>query len=107
MCGAINSGLAKATRLKIIEEEARGSTVDIMCCGSKCVNGLKKFFADRFKTNYEECQVVPFNFITASIIAEGLISADPDRASLVYNKYVSMIAYEALVQPVYTKKAAK
>ena len=47
MCGAINSGLAKAARLKLVEEEGKGSVVDITCCGSKSVNGLKRFFADR------------------------------------------------------------
>lgn len=47
MCGAINSGLAKLVRLKAIEEEGKGSTVEIMCCGSKSVSALKRLFGDR------------------------------------------------------------
>lgn len=107
MCGAINSGLAKVTRLQLLEEEQKGANCDIMVCGSKAVNGLKKFFADRFHSNYDECQTVPFNFITASIIAEGIVAADADRVAVVYNRFQSMISYEAESVPVYTKKSVK
>merc|ERR1719271_2167588 len=77
MCGAINSGLAKLTRLKTIEEEAKGSTVEIQCCGSKSLAALKRLFGDRFRGSYEECQVTPFNFITASALAEAAIANNP------------------------------
>lgn len=107
MCGGINSGLAKAARLYTIQEESKGASVDITCCGSKCPNGLKAFYGDRFKSNFEGFKLVPFNFTSASIVAESIINSDPDRCALVYNKFVSMIAYEATVVPMYTKKAVK
>lgn len=107
MCGAINSGLAKVTRLDLLEEESKGASCDITVCGSKAVNGLKRFFGDRFKSNFDECQAVPFNFITASIIAEYVCASEPDRIKIVYNRFQSMISYEALMVPTYTKKAVK
>lgn len=107
MCGGINSGLAKVARLRLLDEEAKGSTVDLMVCGSKAVPGLKRFFGDRFKSNYDECQVGPFNFITASIMAEALVNADAQRAVLVHNTFRSMISYEPVQVDLYTKKAVK
>lgn len=47
MCGGINSGLAKATRLKMLEEEQAGTNVEIMCCGSKAGAALKRNFGNR------------------------------------------------------------
>lgn len=107
MCGGVNSGLAKTARLRAIDEEQKGSAVDFMVCGKKAEPPLKRLFGDRFKSNFEECQSVPFNFTTASILAESVINADPSRAALVYNKFRSMISYEPMEYPLYTKKAVK
>lgn len=107
MCGGINSGLAKATRLYALQEESKGATIDIMCCGKKAPNGLKKFYGDRFQRNFEGFKVNPFNFTDACIVAEAITNNNPDRCAIVYNKFVSMIAYEATVVPMYTKNAIK
>ena len=48
---------------------------------------------------------MPFNFITASILAEAAQANTPDRILMFHNHFRSMIAYEGMEVPVYTKAA--
>ncbi|CAD7967557.1 unnamed protein product [Amoebophrya sp. A120] len=108
MCGGINSGLAKSVRVKAIEEEQAGTAVELMCCGSKAQAALKRNLGNRFSSSsFEEIQAVPFNFTTASMLAESAMAGEPARINVVHNHFQSMIAYEPLNVPVYTKKAVK
>lgn len=107
MCGAINSGLAKIARLGTIEEEGKGSTVEVMCCGSKSIAALKRLLGDRFKQSWEEVQAVPFNFNTACVMAESAMQDDPGRILMVHNHFRSMISYEPSAVNVYTRTAVK
>ena len=47
LCGGINSGVAKHARNRIVEEEKKGNTVDIVCQGNKAPTALKRLFGDR------------------------------------------------------------
>merc|ERR1719159_315497 len=107
LCGGVNSGIVKATREKVKEEEAKGNQVKIMFIGNKGPPALKRLFGDRFTHSLEEVVKNPFNFTTASIIAERLVEAEPDKLKIIANKFKSMASYEPLVKNMVTKSAAK
>lgn len=107
LCGGINSGIAKISRNKIIEEEKKGSNVTLLSGGNKAVGGLKRLYGDRLYGSYEELQKEAFNFSHASLLAERLQSTNPDRAYLAANAFKSMIAYDTNIIPVHTKNSVK
>lgn len=107
LCGGINSAVAKLIRLRAADEERKGSTVDILSAGNKAASSLKRLYGDRISGSYEELQKEPFNFTTASYLAQQLDSRDADRAAVSANKFKSMIAYDTEMIEVLTKKGAK
>jgi F-type H+-transporting ATPase subunit gamma len=107
LCGGVNSAVNKATRVGILEEEAKGNQVRYMCVGGKGVAGLKRLFGDRFTKTFEQVTKVPWNFATSSLIAERIVEANPDRLKMVGNSFKSMIAYNTSTQHVITKTEAK
>lgn len=105
LCGGINSGVAKQARLKLMEEEKKGSNVTLMSAGNKAVGALRRLYGDRLTGSFEELQKVPFNFSTASFLAEKVIESDADRVWLACNRFKSMIAYDTLTVGLQTKKS--
>eukprot|EP00929_Paragymnodinium_shiwhaense_P066720 TRINITY_DN334_c0_g1_i1.p1 TRINITY_DN334_c0_g1~~TRINITY_DN334_c0_g1_i1.p1 ORF type:complete len:350 (-),score=87.36 TRINITY_DN334_c0_g1_i1:92-1057(-) len=94
LCGGVNTQVCKAIRLGIAEEEAKGNTVKVMVMGGKGVAGLKRLYGDRFTRSFEDLGKVPWSFATASIIAERVIQANPQRLSVVSNEFKNMVSYE-------------
>lgn len=107
LCGGVNSAVNKATRLAIVDEEAKGNPVKYMCLGGKGVGGLKRLFGDRFTKTFEGVTKVPWSFTTASICAERIVEANPERLKLVSNKFKSMVVYTTSTSHVITKSEAK
>jgi len=70
LCGGINSGVAKQVRLKVIEEEKKCVSCDIMSGGNKAVGALKRLYGDRISASFEELQKEPFNFTVAAVLAD-------------------------------------
>lgn len=81
--------------------------MDILSAGNKAASSLKRLYGDRISGSYEELQKEPFNFTTASYLAQQLDSRDADRAAVSANKFKSMIAYDTEMIEVLTKKGAK
>jgi F-type H+-transporting ATPase subunit gamma len=107
LCGGVNSAVNKMSRNAILEEEAKGNTAKYMCVGMKGIGGLKRLFGDRFTQTFEAVTRVPWSYTTASIIAERLIEANPERMKLVSNKFKSMVVYNTTVAHVVTKSEAQ
>eukprot|EP00930_Biecheleria_cincta_P064170 TRINITY_DN4971_c0_g1_i7.p1 TRINITY_DN4971_c0_g1~~TRINITY_DN4971_c0_g1_i7.p1 ORF type:complete len:354 (+),score=74.59 TRINITY_DN4971_c0_g1_i7:10-1071(+) len=96
LCGGVNSQVAKQVRSGIAEEEAKGNACKIMVIGGKGVSGMKRLYGDRFSSSFEEVSKMPFNFATASIMAERLAASKPTRAKIVSNNFKSMVAYDTV-----------
>lgn len=107
LCGGVNNMVIKASRTKILEEEAKGNAVKFQCVGNKGVAGLKRLFADRFTATYDQVTKLPWSFLTASIIADRMAAANPERLNVVHNKFKSMIAYDTATLHATTKAEAK
>jgi len=107
LCGGVNSAVNKVARLTIIEEEAKGNAVKFQCLGGKGEAGLKRLYGDRFTTTFAELAKLPWNFATASIIADRVSSANPQRLTIIHNEFRSMVAYETDAHHMFTKTEVK
>eukprot|EP00928_Gymnodinium_smaydae_P056073 TRINITY_DN394_c0_g2_i1.p2 TRINITY_DN394_c0_g2~~TRINITY_DN394_c0_g2_i1.p2 ORF type:complete len:327 (+),score=96.53 TRINITY_DN394_c0_g2_i1:64-981(+) len=102
LCGGVNSVVNKNIRLGLQDEEAKGNAAKVLVVGGKGVAGLKRLYGDRFSSSFEEVSKVPFNFGTASVIAERIIASKPQRLKLVSNNFKSMVSYDTSVAHILT-----
>eukprot|EP00403_Amphidinium_massartii_P008147 CAMPEP_0178421676 /NCGR_PEP_ID=MMETSP0689_2-20121128/26770_1 /TAXON_ID=160604 /ORGANISM="Amphidinium massartii, Strain CS-259" /LENGTH=296 /DNA_ID=CAMNT_0020043195 /DNA_START=170 /DNA_END=1060 /DNA_ORIENTATION=+ len=107
LCGGVNSAVNKQIRLGVAEEEAKGNAAKIFMIGGKGVAGMKRLFGDRFSTTFEEVSKATWNFGTASMIAERVLAAKPDRLKIVSNEFRSMVAYNTNVKATLTLSEAQ
>jgi len=107
LCGGVNSNVNKHTRLVLQEEEAAGETVKYIGIGGKGATALKRLFADRFTTTFEEVSKIPFTFLTACLIAERVCIAKPARMTLIYNWFKNVAVYNTQKVHMITKDEAK
>jgi len=107
LCGGVNSVVNKNCRLIILAEEAKGNAVSVKLMGGKGEAGLKRIFGDRFTSSYGEIAKLPWNFVTASIIADRIASSNPERLKMVHNTFVNMAVYDTAVKSLCTKAEAK
>jgi len=94
LCGGVNNQVAKRTRFLMQEEEAKGNAAKVSLLGNKGVAALKRNFADRFTITFDELQKVPWTFTTASIVADHIVAAKPQRLTVISNLFKSLVAYE-------------
>lgn len=93
LCGGINSQVAKYVRLMSDRLESEGNKVTIACVGDKGRGQLVRTHGDKLVYTVDQHQNTS-TFATAATIAERLVGLDFDDATIVHNKYLSMIAYE-------------
>jgi len=98
LCGGVNTAVAKLARLGMLEEEAKGNAAKFMCIGQKGTAALKLKMGDRFSMSFEEAAKLPWNYATASLIAERIVTSDPARLQVVSNKFKSLVAYDTVSQ---------
>lgn len=106
LCGGVNSAVNKVVNKIVADEEAKQNAVDIWCVGGKSVSGLKLRLGDRFLKSFEEASRLPFTFVTASLIADRVISSSLPRFTLVTNLFRTMAAYDTKDLHVVTFKEA-
>merc|ERR1719330_231740 len=107
LCGGVNSAVAKASRLGMLEEEAKGNVAKFMCIGQKGTASLKRLMGDRFTVSFEECAKYPWSFLTASIIAERVIKSNPERLKVVSNSFKSLVVYDTVARHTITLSEAQ
>ncbi len=103
LCGAINSGVAKFVKLEAKRLEDAGKKVELVVIGEKGRAIFVRDRSDRILANMTEIGKTPVTFLEASLIAERIVDTDADRVSIVYNRFKSAIAYEALSIDIPTK----
>merc|ERR1712107_885925 len=75
--------------------------------GQKGIGGLKRLFGDRFTRTFEAVTRVPWSFTTASVIAERIVQAEPERLKIIGNQYKNMVSYDTSAKQVVTKAEAQ
>merc|ERR1712085_23348 len=86
--------------------EAKGNSVKIIMMGNKGIASLKRQYGDRFTFSIEEATKVPWTFAAASICAEQLIATNPERLTVVSNKFKTMASYDPTAKHGVTYKQA-
>lgn len=107
LCGGVNTAVNKPSREIIHTQEALGNAVKYMNMGGKGGTALKRSYGDRFSHSFEELAKLPWNFCTASIIAERLIATNPARLTVIYNSFRNIVSYDTRRAHVITKDEAK
>jgi F-type H+-transporting ATPase subunit gamma len=107
LCGGVNSAVSKQIRLGIGEEEAKGNACKIVIVGGKGVSGMKRLLGDRFSASFEEASKQPWTFASASIVADRIVAAKPNRLKIASNKFKSMVSYDTVLQHTITLDEAQ
>merc|ERR1712083_1128555 len=107
LCGGVNSAVSKVVKLGILEEEAKGNTAKYIVIGGKGVGTLKRLYGDRFTNSIEEVAKLPWTFAVASMVAERVIAANPERLKIVSNHFKSLVAYNTVAEHTITLKEAQ
>eukprot|EP00287_Rhodomonas_sp_CCMP768_P010794 CAMPEP_0196733176 /NCGR_PEP_ID=MMETSP1091-20130531/12341_1 /TAXON_ID=302021 /ORGANISM="Rhodomonas sp., Strain CCMP768" /LENGTH=311 /DNA_ID=CAMNT_0042076533 /DNA_START=66 /DNA_END=1001 /DNA_ORIENTATION=- len=99
LCGGVNGNVAKAT--KALLHELPADTTKLFVIGSKGEGLLKRTHGNMLVRSVSDAYSKPTSFALASEIAEEVIaSMKYDKATLIYNKFKSAIAYDTLSETV-------
>jgi len=106
LCGGIHSSVTKQTRRLLIDgnEDAR-----IVVLGDKSKAQLMRLSPDNLLLTFNQIGKDVPTFADASVIADYITKSGTefDSVSIVYNKFVSAIAYEAAVMDVVNEEALR
>lgn len=94
LCGAINSSIIKAVRLDMLALAEKGEA-SLAVIGEKGRSALSRDQGERLFMTAGEFGKRPMTFLQASLVTdEVLAQGSYDRLTVLYNKYVSMVAYD-------------
>ncbi|QRV84773.1 F-type H+-transporting ATPase subunit gamma [Ceratobasidium sp. AG-Ba] len=104
LCGGIHSSVTKATKKAIAEDNGQGS---IVVLGEKSKAQLSRSSAKNLELSFSQIGREVPNFADAATIADKIITSgiEFDSVALVYNRFVSAIAYESTIMEVFNEKA--
>lgn len=108
LCGGVNSGILKVVRRNVSEHRSKGQEVSIVTIGEKGRSGLERLNKAEFRATITESgKQRPATFAEISMLAEEILSQDFDTATVLYNKFVSAIAYDVTEVRVNSLERAK
>jgi F-type H+-transporting ATPase subunit gamma len=91
LCGGINSRVVKEVK-RMVEEE--GPKPDVLIVGGKARDGLARTHSSYFSTTIDETYTMPVTFSMASFIAEQMLTKPVDAYTILYNKFISVVAFD-------------
>ncbi|CUA67620.1 F-type H+-transporting ATPase subunit gamma [Rhizoctonia solani] len=104
LCGGIHSSVTKATKKAIQENNGEGS---IVVLGEKSKSQLSRSSAKHLELSFSQIGREVPSFADAAEIADKIITSgiEFDSVNLIYNRFVSAIAYESTAMTVFNEKA--
>ncbi|CAO3568987.1 unnamed protein product [Mortierella alpina] len=108
LCGGIHSSVAKATR-RLIAAAPAGSPTSVIVLGDKAKNQMSRSNRGDIQLSFNQIGKAIPTFAEAAAAADTILRSDVkfDTATIVYNKFHSAIAYEALPIRNYSLDALK
>ena len=103
LCGGVNSILCRMTRQLLTKLESEGKSYQLLVLGEKGRSQLKRVYGDKFIGSITE-RAIPYNFELASAITKEITKNDFDALHLVYNEFVSAIAYTPSIKTIVPKR---
>ncbi|VDD80325.1 unnamed protein product [Mesocestoides corti] len=103
LCGAANSTVGKVLR-DMLSNPPAGQDIKLVLIGDKARAFLSRQFSQHFLMSFTEVGKRPPTFADASLIAQALLDCEFkfDKASLLYNKFKSVISYTTVDQPLFS-----
>ncbi|CAE6517323.1 unnamed protein product [Rhizoctonia solani] len=104
LCGGIHSSVTKATKRALADNQGQGSVVVL---GEKSKSQLSRSSAKNLELSFSQIGREVPSFADAAEIADKIITSgiEFDSVNLIYNRFVSAIAYESTAMTVFNEKA--
>lgn len=99
LCGGVHSTVARNIRSLVAMQTAAGKETEIIVVGEKGRSQLRRMVGPNLKTAMTDCQL-PYGFELASIAAQYAMAAEKGTVQVVYNTFVSAIAYSPTIKTV-------
>jgi len=96
LCGAINTSISKQVKNVMKEKESKGANIQLNCIGDKVPGQLAREFGKKIIFTIGESSKKPMTFLGASLIANRILDAEFDTATLFFNKFNTVISYSTL-----------
>jgi len=97
LCGGIHSSLSRATRRISAEEADENASFGLVVIGDKSKQQLSRAMPEKMVLTFNQIGKDVPTFNEAQAVADQIFAADVefDRIEIIYNKFVSMVSYEA------------
>eukprot|EP00349_Pseudokeronopsis_sp_Brazil_P002727 CAMPEP_0202964754 /NCGR_PEP_ID=MMETSP1396-20130829/8848_1 /ASSEMBLY_ACC=CAM_ASM_000872 /TAXON_ID= /ORGANISM="Pseudokeronopsis sp., Strain Brazil" /LENGTH=296 /DNA_ID=CAMNT_0049687109 /DNA_START=43 /DNA_END=933 /DNA_ORIENTATION=- len=99
LCGGVNSILTRMTRQLLAKLESQNKSYQLFVLGEKGRGQLRRNFSSKFLMSATD-RMVPYNFDLASALTQEALTGEFDAIHLVYNEFVSAIAYTPSVKTI-------
>ena len=99
LCGGVNTILGRMTRQLLQRLETDKKDFQLLVLGDKGKSQLRRVYGDKFVGSITE-RALPYNFELASAVANEILAADFDSVHLIYNEFVSAIAYTPSIKSI-------
>lgn len=99
LCGGVNSILTRMLKSKLNMIRSEGKDFDMVVVGDKGRNQLRRSHGDHILASAAD-RAAPYNFELASALAQEALNGEYDQIHLVFNKFISAIAYTTSVKTI-------
>ncbi|KAI6145161.1 ATP synthase F1 gamma [Pisolithus tinctorius] len=109
LCGGIHSSVSKATRRALAESDQADPASPVMVIGDKSKGQLSRVLGQNMAMSFNQIGRDIPTFADAAGVADLIVKSgvEYDSVTIVYNKFVSAISYEAATVEVTTEKLLK
>jgi F-type H+-transporting ATPase subunit gamma len=104
LCGGFNGSIIRNTKRKVLDLQAEGKNVKLLCLGRKGRDALNREFSNQIINTLEGLTKTGVDFAVTRDVALNLVerfeAEEFDVCTIIYNKFVSVIRQEVTIQQV-------
>jgi F-type H+-transporting ATPase subunit gamma len=104
LCGGFNGSIIRNTKRKVLDLQAEGKKVKLLCLGRKGRDALNREFSNQIINTFEGLTKTGVDFALTRDVASNLVerfeAEEFDFCTIIYNKFVSVISQEVTIQQV-------
>jgi len=104
LCGGFNGSIIRNTKRKLLDLQAEGKKVKLLCLGRKGRDALNREFSNQIINTFEGLTKTGVDFAVTRDVASNLVerfeAEEFDFCTIIYNKFVSVISQEVTIQQV-------
>jgi F-type H+-transporting ATPase subunit gamma len=104
LCGGFNGSIIRNTKRKVLNLQAEGKKVKLLCLGRKGRDALNREFSNQIINTLEGLTKTGVDFSVTRDVALNLVerfeAEEFDVCTIIYNKFVSVISQEVTIQQV-------